>query len=142
MPVAVPQKALEINLMPQIYGTFAEIGGGQEVARHFFRVGGASGTIAKSMSAYDMVVSDDIYGACERYVSEERLLRMMSYEYDLLQMRLRDKRQQPTCFFVFADTVSTRSFQVQQDGQGWVGVRFQISPDGPPNEVEIGRAHV
>ena len=103
------QKALQINVDSAIYGTFAEIGAGQEVARWFFRVGGAAGTIAKAMSAYDMTFSDAIYGSCERYVSRQRLLTMLDHEFGLLLERLKAKRGDKTAFFVFADTVATRS---------------------------------
>src|SRR5438552_18823154 len=103
------EKALKINLDDSIYGTFAEIGAGQEVARHFFQAGRASHTIAKSISAYDMIFSDEIYGKAARYVCEERLTRMLDYEFDLLQERLRAQRGTSTRFFVFADTVSTAS---------------------------------
>src|SRR5882762_8087797 len=99
------QKELQINLDPGKYGTFAEIGAGQEVARWFFRVGGAAGTIAKTISAYDMMVSDAIYGPCERYVSRQRLQSMLEHEYALLLERLKTNRGQTTKFFVFANTV-------------------------------------
>src|ERR1700760_205381 len=102
------RKALAINLDQRRYGTFAEIGAGQEVVRWFFRVGGAAGTIAKSMSAYDMTVSDAIYGACERYVCRARLESMLDHEHQLNVDRLRDGRGDTTAFFVFADTVSAR----------------------------------
>src|SRR6201988_4021099 len=98
-------KALQVNLDPSKYGTFAEIGAGQEVARWFFRVGGAAGTIAKTISAYDMTVSDAIYGRAERYVSRQRLETMLDHEYGLLLERLAQKRGATTRFFVFADTV-------------------------------------
>src|SRR5579883_1165765 len=104
------QKALKINLDPSRYGTIAEIGAGQEVARWFFRVGGAAGTIAKSISAYDMTVSDAIYGAAGRYVSRPRLERMLDYEYGLLIERLATKRGESTRFFSFADTVAAKSY--------------------------------
>src|SRR6058998_3669947 len=100
------QKALQINLDPTKYGTFAEIGAGQEVARWFFRVGGAAGTVAKTISAYDMTISDAIYGPCPRYVSRERLESMLTHEYDLLVQRLDEKRGANSTFFVFADTVA------------------------------------
>src|SRR5687768_2158247 len=99
------QKALQINLDPTKYGTFAEIGAGQEVARWFFRVGGASGTVAKSISAYDMIISDAIYGHADRYVSRQRLDTMLQHEYDLLLERLSEKRGSTTKFFCFAETV-------------------------------------
>src|SRR5947208_16816743 len=108
--VGTQQKALTINLNPRKYGTFAEIGAGQEVVRWFFQVGGAAGTIAKSISAYDMTVSDAIYGPSPRYVSRDRLETMLEYEYALLQDRLQGRRGADTDFFVFADTVSARNF--------------------------------
>src|SRR5512139_3914075 len=118
------QKAFKINLDGQRYGTFAEIGAGQEVARWFFRVGGAAGTVAKTMSAYDMAVSDAIYGATDRYVSRRRLRAMLDYEYGLLLERLDKTRGEKTAFFVFADTVATR----KEEGTGWMGLRFQHAP--------------
>lgn len=130
-------KALEVNLDPATYGTLAEIGAGQEVARWLFRVGGAAGTIAKAISAYDMTFSDAIYGPCERYVSRERLVKMLDHEFDLLVERLDHKRGPETQFFVFADTVATRSFSRQEDGHGWLGVRFQHVPQAPPSEMTI-----
>jgi hypothetical protein len=131
------QKALAVNLDKETYGTLAEIGAGQEVARWLFRVGGAAGTIAKAMSAYDMTFSDAIYGVCERYVSRERLVRMLDHEFGLLQERLADKRGETTRFFVFADTVATRSFSRKEDGHGWLGVRFQTTPLAAPSEITI-----
>ena len=108
-------KALEINLDPRRYGTFAEIGAGQEVVRWFFRVGGAAGTIAKSMSAYDMTVSDAIYGKADRYVCRQRLEAMLNYEHHLNLDRLADSRGGNTAFFAFADTVSARNFKGTND---------------------------
>ena len=131
------RKALEINLDAATYGTFAEIGAGQEVARWLFRVGGAAGTIAKAMSAYDMTFSDAIYGSCERYVSRERLVKMLDHEYGLLIDRLQAKRGSETRFFVFADTVATRSYSRKEDGHGWLGVRFQTEPLAGPSEITI-----
>jgi len=131
------RKALTINLDPQWYGTFAEIGAAQEVARAFFRAGGAAGTVAKSISAYDMVFSDSIYGKAPRYVSRERLKTMLDTEYDLLNDRLSDQRGASTCFFVFADTVAARNFRGDNDCQGWMGIRFQTEPGGPPSEIII-----
>ena len=119
------QKAFDINLDSSIYGTFAEIGAGQEVARQFFRAGGAAGTIAKSMSAYDMTVSDSIYGRSGRYVSKARLETMLSKEYDQLIERLHEQRGVETKFFVFADTVAAKSFKYTAECHGWMGVRFQ-----------------
>src|SRR5206468_1594894 len=109
----------QINLDNSKYGTFAEIGAGQEVTRWFFRVGGAAGTIAKSISAYDMTVSDGIYGACDRYVSRQRLETMLGYEYQTLTERLAPKRGETTRFFIFADTVATKSFTRKDNWHGW-----------------------
>jgi hypothetical protein len=122
---------------PTKYGVFAEIGAGQEVARWFFRVGGAAGTIAKSMSAYDMIISDAIYGPSKRYVSRQRLQTMLEHEYELLHERLKEKRGGNTKFFVFADTVAARSFTRPDEGQGWMGIRFQTQPSAPPSEIII-----
>ena len=129
------QKALQINLDAGKYGVFAEIGAGQEVARWFFRVGGASGTVAKSMSAYDMIVSDAIYGHSERYVSKQRLMSMLEHEYTLLVERLSAKRGSTTKFFVFADTVAAKSYSRREETHGWMGIRFQTEPGGPPNDI-------
>jgi len=131
------QKALRINLDSGKYGTFVEIGAGQEVARWFFRVGGASGTIAKTMSAYDMTVSDAIYGPCERYVSRERLQSMLDREFALLVERLHEKRGATTRFFVFADTVAARSYTRKDDAHGWLGVEFQTAPSEQASQVII-----
>jgi hypothetical protein len=130
-------KALQVNIDPVRYGTFAEIGAGQEVARWFFRVGGAAGTIAKAMSAYDMTFSDAIYGQSDRYVSRQRLETMLKHEYGLLIERLNSKRGDKTRFFVFADTVATRSYSRKEDGHGWLGIRFQTEPLGPASEITI-----
>lgn len=132
------QKALEINLDEPIYGTFAEIGAGQEVARHFFQVGAAAGTIAKSMSAYDKIVSDEIYGPEDkgRYVCESRLYKMLDHEYELLEDRLRPTRPEHT-FFAFADTVSAINFTKTIKGNGWLGLRFQLRPNAPPNDFVL-----
>src|SRR5437016_9876719 len=131
------QKALQINLDPGKYGTFAEIGAGQEVARWFFRVGGAAGTIAKTISAYDMLVSDAIYGPCERYVSRQRLQSMLEHEYALLLERLDVKRGDSTRFFVFANTVAARSYSRQDEAHGWMGVKFQTAPQTDPSDIII-----
>src|SRR3984957_9584666 len=117
--LATLQKARRINLDAPMYGTFAEIGAGQEVAREFFHAGGASGTIAKSISAYDMIFSDAIYGKCERYVSRERLSLMLDHEYGLLVERLSAIRGAGTNFFVFADTVATGNHQGTNEPHGW-----------------------
>ena len=129
------RKALTINLDETRYGTFAEIGAGQEVARHFFQAGGASGTIAKTISAYDMVFSDTIYGKAPRYVSRERLTTMLDREYRLLVERLAEIRGSRTAFFVFADTVATRNFKGDNDAHGWLGIRFQLHPGEAPNDI-------
>ncbi|MHB1308318.1 MAG: TonB-dependent receptor [Limisphaerales bacterium] len=131
------EKALQINLDTSTYGAFAEIGAGQEVARWFFQVGGASGTIAKTISAYDMTVSDAIYGPSERYVSRQRLDRMLAYEYDLQYERLCAKRGPTSRFFVFADTVAARSFSRHDDWHGWMGIRFQTRPLAPASAIII-----
>jgi hypothetical protein len=127
------QKASQINHDARRYGTFAEIGAGQEVVRWFFRVGGAAHTVAKTISAYDMSVSDAIYGPTERYVSRRRLKAMLDYEYDLLLERLESKRGANTAFFAFADTVATR----REEGQGWLGIKFQGEPGADPSEIYI-----
>jgi hypothetical protein len=129
------QKALRINLDNTKYGTFAEIGAGQEVARWFFRVGAAAGTIAKSISAYDMTVSDAIYGATGRYVSRQRLETMLDYEYRLMYERLASKRAEHTRFFVFADTVAAKSYTRKDNCHGWMGIRFQTSPGLEPSQI-------
>jgi hypothetical protein len=131
------QKALQVNLDPSKYGTFAEIGAGQEVARWFFRVGGASGTIAKTISAYDMTVSDAIYGHADRYVSRQRLETMLLHEYGLLLERLSSKRGANTRFFAFADTVVARSYTRQDDAHGWLGIRFQVEPGQEASQIII-----
>ena len=131
------QKAQAINFDPNKYGTFAEIGAGQEVARWFFRVGGAAGTVAKSLSAYDMAVSDAIYGKSQRYVSQQRLEHMLDHEYGLLQKRLVGERGAQARFFVFANTIAARSYSRQQDGLGWMGIRFQGAPGKKPNDIVI-----
>ncbi len=129
------QKALSVNLDKRIYGAFAEIGGGQEVARFFFRAGGASGTIAKTISAYDMSVSDAIYGKAARYVSRQRLEDMLTYEYKLLVERLDSKRGDESTFFAYANTVATRSYLRGTEGHGWMGIRFQTQPHGEASQI-------
>lgn len=134
-PTSTHQKALEINLDSSRYGTFAEIGAGQEVVRWFFRVGGAAGTVAKSMSAYDMTVSDAIYGNSRRYVSSERLLQMLNHEFALNVERLQDVSKR---LFAFANTVKARSFgETSSYDHGWMGLRFQNDPNGPVSQVII-----
>ena len=133
------QKALQINLDAKKYGTFAEIGAGQEVARWFFQVGKASGTVAKTISAYDMTVSDAIYGKASRYVSRERLAAMLDLEYNLLVERLDKTRGDKCTFFAFADTVTTKHIAKVGDegGQGWLGVKFQTVPQAEPSTIII-----
>ncbi len=133
------RKALKINLNPDIYGTFAEIGAGQEVARNFFEAGAASGTIAKTMSAYDMAFSDAIYGVEEsgRYVSRTRLNKMLHHEFNLLTERLHGEKYSSKKFFAFADTVTTLNFTKTNEPHGWIGVRFQHEVGGPVNDIVI-----
>ena len=131
------QKALRVNLDKRWYGSFAEIGAGQEVVRWFFRVGGASGTVAKSMSAYDMAVSDAIYGTADRYVSRPRLQAMLDHEFGLNIERLSASRGDSTSFFAFANTVATRNFAGTNECHGWLGVKFQAQPHDEPSQVII-----
>ncbi|WP_266368967.1 TonB-dependent receptor [Tellurirhabdus rosea] len=137
--IGTKQKALRINLDRRIYGSFAEIGAGQETAAMFFKAGGASGTIAKTMSAYDMTFSDAIYGPEEsgRYVVESRLKKMLSKEYSLLEKRLDEKRGENTTFFAFANTVVALNYQKTNEGHGWIGLRFQLTPRSPYNDVIV-----
>jgi len=128
-------KALKINLDPRWYGTFAEIGAGQEVVRWFFRVGGSAGTIAKSMSAYDMKVSDAIYGHAERYVSRCRLQAMLDREFDLDVERLGRERGDNTSFFAFADTVVAQSYRGNNECHGWMGIKFQSRANDQPSQI-------
>jgi len=137
--IGTKQKALAINLDPAIYGSFAEIGAGQDVAANFFKAGASSGTIAKTMSAYDMVFSDAIYGVQQvrRYVSEHRLISMLDHEYGLLIERLAAQRGDTTTFFAFSNTVSALNYHKTNDGHGWMGVRFQLEPHGQFNDVVL-----
>ena len=137
MDVGTNKKAFQINLDQKKYGTFAEIGAGQEVARRFFHVGGAAGTVAKTMSAYDMTFSDAIYGPSPRYVSRKRLQKMLDHEYGLLVERLDEKFGAERTFFVFADTVAARSFKQHNESHGWLGVRFQTETRSEPSEIII-----
>ncbi|MGI9173480.1 MAG: TonB-dependent receptor [Chthoniobacterales bacterium] len=137
MDVGTNKKAFQINLDHAKYGTFAEIGAGQEVARRFFHVGGAAGTVAKTMSAYDMTFSDAIYGTADRYVSRARLRTMLDHEYGLLVERLDEKFGAQRTFFVFADTVAARSFKQHNESHGWLGVRFQTETRGESSEIII-----
>lgn len=131
------RKALTINLDEPKYGTFAEIGAGQEVVRNFFQAGGAAGTVAKSISAYDMKFSDAIYGKCARYVSCERLNTMLDHEYALLEERLAETRGEATTFFVYANTVSARNYKGTNECHGWMGIRYQFTPQSEPNDIVI-----
>ena len=133
------QKALDINLDPLLYGALAEIGAGQEVARHFFHVGGASGTIAKATSAYDMSFSDAIYGSdpSGRYVTRDRVLRMLDREFRLVLERVSDTRPEGSRFFAFADTVAARRYGVESDDHGWLGIDFQHAVGAAPSRVII-----
>jgi len=128
------EKALKVNLTSDIYGSFAEIGAGQEVAANFFKAGGSSGTIAYTHSAYDMKVSDSMYGETSRYVCEERLMQMLDKEYDTLEQTLADK-QEDSRFFAFANTVESLNYHKTNQGQGWIGMRMQLEVGHQPNEV-------
>jgi len=129
------QKALNINMDPSTFGSFAEIGAGQEVVRWFLVVGGASGTVAKSISAYDKEVSDDLYGPGSRYVSRERLVAMVESEWAQLLNQLAKTRGSRTRFFCFVDTISARNFAGTNESHGWIGLRFQVQPGGEPNDL-------
>ena len=131
------QKALQINLDETIYGSFAEIGAGQEVARHFFQAGGAAGTIARTMSAYDMTMSDAIYGETGRYVSEERLISMLKTECTTLMQRLNLERGEKSRFFTYANTVTAKGYRGGGNYHGWTGIKFQHSPGGEPSQVIV-----
>ena len=131
------ERALKLNLDDEVYGTFAEIGAGQEVARWFFAVGGAAGTVAKTMSAYDMTVSDAVYGKAARYVSRQRVQEMLDHEYGLLHERLDAARGERTRFFTFADTAAARSFRGGNECHAWLGVRFQHACRAEPSDVLI-----
>src|SRR5580704_16533967 len=131
------QKALQVNLDPSKYGTFAEIGAGQEVARWFFKVGGAAGTISKSISAYDMTVSDAIYGHSKRYVSRERLQGMLDHEHALNIERLKAARGDSTAFFAFANTVAARNYSGTNECHGWMGVKYQAHPRDEDSQIII-----
>jgi len=135
--VGTHQKALSINLDATKFGSFAEIGAGQEVARWFLTVGAASGTVAKTISAYDKEVSDDLYGKGTRYVSKQRLQAMMESEWQQLVSELQESRGATTKFFAFVDTISARNFAGTNECHGWVGVRFQQQPGGPPSDLVL-----
>ncbi len=130
------EKALQLNLDSRVYGTIAEVGGGQEVASHFFKAGAASGSIAKTMSAYDMTFSDAIYGKTKRYVCEEKLEKMLDKEYSLLTQRL-TSRAKKSHFFAFANTVETLNYNKTNDGHGWLGLRFQLHPNSAYNDCIV-----
>lgn len=131
---ATQEKAFEINMDKGVYGTFAEIGAGQETANWFFRSSGAAGTVAKTISAYDMTVSDAFYGQARRYVSEERLKQMMEYEYAQMVDRLAEKRGKDTCFFSFCNTVKAKGYRDNGPWSAWIGVRFQLKPGMEPSD--------
>jgi hypothetical protein len=128
------EKALSINLDQSIYGSFAEIGAGQEVAANFFRIGGSSGTIAYTHSAYDMKVSDNMYGKCSRYVCEDRLKQMLDKEFENLQTTI-PQRAEKSRFFAFANTVESLNYHKTNQGQGWVGIKYQLEKGGKANEI-------
>lgn len=129
------EKALDLNLDPMIYGTFAEIGAGQETANWFFRASGTAGLVAKTISAYDMTMSDAIYGHANRYVSAERLAAMLDHEHKILLQRLGPKRGKDTTFFSFCNTVRARGWKDNGECHGWLGVRFQMKPGDPPSDI-------
>jgi hypothetical protein len=136
--LSINRKALTINLDDRFFGSFAEIGGGQEVARNFFQAGGASGTVAKTISAYDKRFSDALYcseQSLKRYVSLDRLELMLRIEYNEIITLLKQSRDPKTCFFAFANTVSTLNYYKNNISHGWIGVDFQLNPDDPPNRV-------
>ncbi|WPU96288.1 TonB-dependent receptor [Mucilaginibacter sabulilitoris] len=137
--IGTKQKALAINLDPKIYGSFAEIGAGQDVAANFFKAGASSGTIAKTMSAYDMTFSDAIYGVqqVKRYVSEQRLISMLDHEYGLIIERLAEQRGDTSTFFAFSGTFSALNYHKTNEGHGWMGVRFQLEPNGVFHDVVL-----
>ena len=130
-------KALELNLDPAIYGTFAEIGAGQETVNCFFRASGTAGLVAKTISAYDMTMSDAIYGHADRYVSANRLKAMIEHEYSILLERLAPKRGSNTTFFSFCNTVRARGWQDSGECHGWLGIRFQMKPGDPPSDIVL-----
>lgn len=136
---SITSKALRVNLNEHIYGTFAEIGAGQETVRNFFRAGGASGTIAKTMSAYDKDFSDAIYGIEKdaRYVTEARLKSMLRYETDLIEQRISREKHPDKLFFSYANTVATIDWAKKYKGHGWLGIRFQTQPREEYSEIII-----
>ncbi len=130
-------KALKLNLDRSIYGTFAEIGAGQEVANWFFRVSATAGTVAKSISAYDMTISDALYGKTKRYVSQERVVDMVNYEYELLEERLNESRGEESRFFAFANTVRARGYNDTEECHGWLAIRYQIQSNRPSGTIVL-----
>lgn len=128
-------KSLKINLDDEKYGTFAEIGAGQEVANWFFRASASAGTVAKTISAYDMTMSDAIYGKAKRYVSRARVNDMLKYEYDLLEERLKETRGEQSTFFSFSNTVRARGYKDNGECHGWLGIRFQLKPESDPCQI-------
>ncbi|WP_018970007.1 hypothetical protein [Rubritalea marina] len=134
-PLSSLDKALQINLDKEKYGAFAEIGAGQEVVNWFFKTSGTAGTVAKSISAYDMTMSDEIYGKAQRYVSRERVKSMLDHEYDLLIERLAAKRGSDTTFFAYCNTVRARGYQDNDECHGWMGVRLQLTPEAEPCQI-------
>lgn len=130
-------KSLVLNLDPRVYGTFAEIGAGQETANWFFRASGTAGLVAKTISAYDMTMSDALYGRAERYVSASRLEAMLDHEYEILLERLAPKRGADTTFFSFCNTVRARGYQDTGECHGWLGIRFQRKPGDPPSDIVL-----
>jgi hypothetical protein len=135
------QKALAINLAAKWYGSIAEIGGGQEVARWFFQAGGAAGSVARTICAYDMAISDGIYGPAKRYVSRERLHAMLDHEFALVADQLKQKHGDSRSFFAYANTVATRRFNSAECGRGWIGIRFQTRPHEEPSQITV-HAHL
>lgn len=130
-------KVLALNLDESKYGVFAEIGAGQETANWFFRVSASAGTVAKTISAYDMTMSDELYGKTSRYVSQDRLISMLKYEYELLEQRLAETRGNETTFFAFCNTVRARGYKDTGECHGWLGVRFQLRPNDTPCEIVL-----
>ncbi|PCJ52548.1 MAG: nicotinate-nucleotide adenylyltransferase [Planctomycetota bacterium] len=135
--LTIQRKALRLNMDSYKYGTFAEIGAGQEVARFFFQAGGANGTVAKSISAYDMAYSNSMYGEGKRYVCEERVEQMLDAEYDMLVNTIGKARPEESTFFVFADTVAAKSFSYKRDFHGWLGFKFQMQPGSKPSTIVL-----
>lgn len=135
--ITIQRKALKINLDAPKYGTFAEIGAGQEVARFFFQAGGANGTIAKSISAYDMAYSKAMYGDCKRFVCEDRLNQMVDAEYEMLLNTIGPVRTQETTYFSFANTVAAKSYTYNRDFHGWLGIKYQHYVGANPSRINI-----